>query len=101
MPEPAEAGLRMRMSAALSGESLAAACVGQWNGQTDRLQREGVDLVGALRIIYPSLSARMVHGCRHWSPSQNQTIEENILHLEECHGFSRERIVSWLRDQGF
>ena len=103
MPEPAEALTQsgMRMSAALCGESLAAACVGQFDGLTERMLHEGVDLVGSLRVLYPSLSARMVHGCARWRPSQNQTLEENILHLEDCHGFSRDAIVRWLRERGF
>jgi hypothetical protein len=43
----------------------------------------------------------MVHGCRLWRPRSRQTLEENILHLEDCHGFSREQIVTWLRELGF
>jgi len=103
LPESAssmtESGLRM--SAALCGESMAAACAGQWDGQTERMLHEGVDLVGSLRVLYPALCARIVHGCKLWRPTSEQTLEENILHLEDCHGFTREQIVAWLRERGF
>ncbi|HEX4441774.1 MAG TPA: hypothetical protein VH854_16995 [Thermoanaerobaculia bacterium] len=103
MPEPASVVTDggVRMSAALCGEALATACVGQWDGQTERLVHEGVDLVGSLRILYPALCARIVHGCNRWRPTSEQTLEENILHLEDCHGFTREHIVEWLREHGF
>ena len=88
-------------ASALCGKSLAAACLGQFDANTERLLREGVDLVGSLRVLYPSLNAAVVHGCSRWLPNHRQTLEDNILHLEDCHGFSRDQIVSWLREQGF
>lgn len=90
----------VRMSA-LCGKSLAAACIGQFDSNTERLLREGVDLVGSLRVLYPSLAEAVVHGCSRWRPRDRQTLEDNILHLEDCHGFSRDQIVTWLREQGF
>lgn len=83
------------------GRAIAAACVGQFDTSTDRLLLEGVDLVGSLRVLYPSLAAPVVHGCSRWRPREQQTLEDNIVHLEDCHGFSRDRIVTWLREQGF
>jgi hypothetical protein len=92
------AGFRM---AALCGKSLSAACVGQFDSNTERLLREGVDLVGSLRVLYPALATPVVHGCSRWRATEGQTLEDNIVHLEDCHGFSRDQIVTWLRERGF
>jgi hypothetical protein len=102
MPDPTEARTRrgVPISDALCGRTLAAACVGQFDAQTERLLHDGVDLVGSLRVLYPSLVSPVVHGCSRWRPNRSLTLEENILHLEDCHGFTRDRIVRWLREQG-
>jgi hypothetical protein len=83
------------------GKALSAACLGQFDANTERLLREGVDLVGSLRVLYPTLGTPVVHGCARWRPVEGQTLEDNILHLEDCHGFSRDQIVTWLRERGY
>jgi len=93
-----DSGFRM---AAVCGKSLSAACLGQFDGNTERLLRDGVDLVGSLRVLYPALATPVVHGCSRWRPSEGQTLEDNIVHLEDCHGFSRDQIVAWLRERGY
>lgn len=63
-------------------------------------------LAAPLNEAYPVLRKDLGEACPVGAhapcprPKGGRTVEEKIVHLQDEHGFSRERVADWLHEQG-
>lgn len=112
-PDPAPPGRFLGVSP-LTGRLGCDALAGAWLAEFyDRERTEehdatlaqffSADLAGLYEVLTfdmgPSCPAGPTTSCPH-STKIRPSLEQKIIHLQDCHGFTREKVADWLESHG-